>query len=263
MSSRDADPDALIAFAVRLAEISGPIARRYFRRPLEVIDKSDATPVTIADREAEAAMRAEIARAFPAHGVVGEELGSERADAEFVWYLDPIDGTRSFIAGVPLFGTLIGLARAGRPYLGIIDHPALRERWIGVAGRPTTFNGAPARCRACARIEDAQLFSTDPALFEGSERAAFERVRQIARRVRYGADCYAYGLVASGWADLVVECDLDATDFMALAPVIDGAGGALRDWRGGAITPASNGQILAVGDPRLLAPVQALLAAPV
>ncbi|MSO70921.1 MAG: histidinol-phosphatase [Alphaproteobacteria bacterium] len=249
----------MVAFGVRLAEISGSIARRYFRSALAVIDKPDATPVTIADREAETAMRAEIARAYPQHGIVGEEHGSERPDAEFVWYLDPIDGTKSFIAGVPLFGTLIGLAREGRPYLGIIDHPALNERWIGLSGRSTTFNGAPARCRPCARLEDAQLFTTDPELFEGAEREAFGRVRQRVKRVRYGADCYAYGLVASGWADLVVETDLDATDFMALAPVIDGAGGALRDWQGRAITPASSGQVLAVGDLRLLAPAQALL----
>jgi inositol-phosphate phosphatase / L-galactose 1-phosphate phosphatase / histidinol-phosphatase len=260
LTHREADPDALIAFAVRLAALSGPIALKNFRQPITVLDKPDHTPVTIADRDAEAAMRAEIAREFPTHGIVGEEFGAEREDAEFVWFLDPIDGTKSFIAGVPLFGTLIGLARRGVPYLGIIDHPALTERWIGFSGRPTTFNGAPARCRPCARIKDAQLFSTDPELFTGAERAAFQRVRAESKRVRYGADCYAYGLVASGFADLVVESDLDATDFMALAPVIDGAGGALRDWTGGALTPASNGQVIALGDKRLLDPVVALLA---
>jgi histidinol-phosphatase len=254
------DPDALIAFAVRLADISGPIARRYFRSAIPVIDKPDTTPVTIADREAESAMRTEIARIFPQHGIVGEEHGSERADAEFVWFLDPIDGTKSFIAGLPLFGTLIGLAREGRPYLGVIDHPALNERWIGFAGRATTFNAKPARCRPCARIEDTQLFTTDPDLFEGAEHKAFERVRRRVKRVRYGTDCYAFGLLASGYGDLVVETDLDATDFMALAPVIDGAGGALRDWQGRPLTPESGGQVLAVGDPRLLAPAQALLA---
>ncbi len=261
MSGSQADRDALVAFAVRLAELSGPIARRYFRKSFDVIDKPDSTPVTIADREAETAMRVEIARAFPDHWIVGEEHGAERGDAEWVWFLDPIDGTKSFIAGVPLFGTLIGLAHHGKPYLGVIDHPALNERWIGVAGETTSFNGRPARCRPCPRIEDASVFTTDPELFEGPERTAFDRVRRRARLRRYGADCYAYGLVASGFADLVVETDLDATDFMALAPVVEGAGGALCDWRGQMMTPESDGRVVAAGDPRLLAPVLAILGA--
>ena len=254
------DIATLVAFAERLADLSRPIAQRYFRSAIDVEEKPDRTPVTLADREAEAAMRGAIARVWPNHGVVGEEFGSENAEAEHVWFLDPIDGTKGFIAGVPLFGTLIGLARGGRPLLGVIDHPALGERWVGAIGRPTTHNGAPVRCRPCAALERAQLFATDPGMFDGEDALRFERVRTKVRRVRFGTDCYGYGLLASGFGDLVVEADLDPTDFVPLVPVVEGAGGAVRDWQGRAIGPGSSGHLLAVGDARLLDPALALLA---
>src|SRR5256714_12803754 len=158
---------ALIAFANELADAAGEIVRRYFRQGVSVDDKADMSPVTIADREAEAALRVLIERRFPDHGILGEEHGSVRTDAERVWVLDPIDGTKSFISGVPLFGTLIALTRARRPILGIIDQPISRERWVGVAGRPTTLNGAVVGRRACPALTAATLFATTPDMFKG------------------------------------------------------------------------------------------------
>ena len=204
----------------------GRIVRHHFRSPLEIITKADDSPVTIADREAEKELRRMVALAYPQHGLIGEEFPAERRDADYVWVFDPIDGTKSFITGRPLFGTLIALLHRGRPILGIIDHPALGERWIGAAGRPSSFNGAPARVRPCAALAKAVLAASSPHMF-GTEKAtaAFERVRAKAGLTMYGADCYAYGLLASGFHDLVVEANNGIHDFLALVPVIEGAGG--------------------------------------
>jgi inositol-phosphate phosphatase/L-galactose 1-phosphate phosphatase/histidinol-phosphatase len=204
----------------------------------------------VADREAEMAMRRLIAARFPDHGVIGEEFGREREDAELVWVLDPIDGTKSFISGVPLFGTLIALARHGRPVLGIIDQPISRERWVGAAGRPTLFNGAPISCRPCASLDAATLFATSPDMFRGEDAARFARVAAAVKLVRFGADCYAYGLLAHGFIDLVVEASLKPYDFSALLPIIEGAGGIATDWQGRPLTIESDGRIAVAGDRR-------------
>jgi inositol-phosphate phosphatase / L-galactose 1-phosphate phosphatase / histidinol-phosphatase len=249
--------------AHRLADRAGEIQRRYFRTPVSVETKPDASPVTIADREAEAAMRELIAASYPGHGILGEEHGGERVDAEFVWVLDPIDGTKSFITGRPLFGTLIALAHQGRPVLGVIDQSILRERWVGVAGEPSAWNGRPIHVRPCPRIEDAVLFVTSPAMFRtGPENDGFGRIQRRVRLPMYGGDCYAYGLLAMGFADLIVEAGLQPYDFMALAPVIEGAGGTLRDWAGRPLDLASGGQVLGAGDPRVAEAARELLAAP-
>jgi histidinol-phosphatase len=195
-------------------------------------------------------MRQLIAARFPDHGIIGEEFGREREDAEFVWVLDPIDGTKSFIAGVPLFGTLIALAQHGRPILGIIDQPILHERWVGAAGRPTLFNGAPIRVRPCPSLETATLFATSPDMFIGSDQTAFGHVASAAKLVRFGADCYAYGLLALGFIDLVIESSLKPYDFSAMLPVIEGAGGVASDWRGSRLTVASDGRVVVAGDRR-------------
>jgi inositol-phosphate phosphatase/L-galactose 1-phosphate phosphatase/histidinol-phosphatase len=250
---------AHVRLAHALADAAGAIARRYFRQHVAVDDKPDLTPVTIADREAEAAMRRLIAQAFPAHGIIGEEEGRVRADAEYVWVLDPIDGTKNFISGIPLFGTLIALARDGRPVLGVIEQAVLRERWVGVAGRPSTMNGVPIRARACAALGGATLFSTSPEMFRGADAARFERLRSQVKLARYGADCYAYAQLASGFIDLVVERDLKPYDYCALAPVIAGAGGAMCDWEGRALDLASDGRVIACGDPGLLDAARAAL----
>ena len=185
----ETDLDTLLVFAQHLADAAGEVIRPYFRKPLVVSDKADLSPVTAADRAAEETMRALIEARFPKHGILGEEFGRVREDAELVWVLDPIDGTKSFISGVPLFGTLIALTRAGRPILGIIDQPVLRERWVGAAGRPTTLNGAAVGCRACPVLAAATLFATTPDMFKGEDAAAFARVSAAVKLVRFGADC--------------------------------------------------------------------------
>ena len=251
--------DAFLALALRLADAAGAEIRPHFRKPLAVVDKADLTPVTAADRAAEAVMRELIEADFPMHGILGEEFGRVRQDAEFVWTLDPIDGTKSFISGVPLFGTLIALTRGGRSILGVIDQPILRERWVGVAGRPTTLNNAAIRCRACPTLAAATLFATTPDMFKGEDVASFARVSAAVKLTRFGADCYAYGLVATGFVDLVLEASLKPYDFCAMVPIVDGAGGVATDWKGGNLDLASDGRILVAGDRRVHDAALALL----
>jgi len=253
------EPDAFLAFALSLADAAGDVIRPYFRKPLAIRDKADLTPVTAADRVAEETMRALIEERFPEHGILGEEFGRVREDAEFVWSLDPIDGTKSFISGVPLFGTLIALTRGGRSILGVIDQPILRERWVGAVGRPTTLNGAAIRCRACPVLAAATLFATTPDMFKGEDAASFARVSDKVKLTRFGADCYAYGLVATGFVDLVLEASLEPYDFCAMVPIVEGAGGVATDWRGANLDLASDGRILVAGDRRAHEAVLALL----
>jgi inositol-phosphate phosphatase / L-galactose 1-phosphate phosphatase / histidinol-phosphatase len=242
--------DAFLAFAQRLADAAGEVIRPYFRKPLAIRDKTDLSPVTAADRESEEVMRALIEKHFPEHGILGEEFGAEREDAEFVWVLDPIDGTKSFISGVPLFGTLIALTRNWRPVLGIIDQPISRERWTGASGRPTTLNGAAIRCRACPTLAGATLFATTPDMFKGEDAASFARISAAVKLTRFGADCYAYGLLAAGFVDLVLEASLKPYDFCAMVPVVEGAGGIATDWQGDGLDLSSDGRILVAGDRR-------------
>ncbi len=251
--------DREVALALELARLARPIILEHYRRPLAVDIKPDQSPVTLADRAAEAAMRAAIARTFPDHGVIGEEHGSDRADAEFVWVLDPIDGTKAFITGKPLFGTLIALAWRGTPVLGVIDMPALDECWWGADDRATVLNGTPVATRACGDLAQAMLYATTPDMFRGPDREAFARVGRSVRHVLYGADCYGSALIAGGWSDLVVEAQLNTYDFCALAPVVAGAGGVMSDWQGRPLTIASDGRVVACGDPRLLPQVLARL----
>jgi inositol-phosphate phosphatase/L-galactose 1-phosphate phosphatase/histidinol-phosphatase len=249
-----------LTLANDLADAAGAAIRPCFRQRLTVDQKADLSPVTAADRAAELAMRRLIAARFPEHGIIGEEFGRERDEAEFVWVLDPIDGTKSFISGVPLFGTLIALAHRGSPILGVIDQPVSGERWVGCAGRPSLFNGAPIRVRPCAALADATLFATSPDMFRGGDAAAFARAVAPARLVRFGADCYAYGLVALGFVDLVIEASLKPYDFSALRPIVEGAGGIATDWQGAPLTLASDGRIVVAGDRRTHQEALALLA---
>jgi inositol-phosphate phosphatase / L-galactose 1-phosphate phosphatase / histidinol-phosphatase len=242
--------DTYVELANRLADVSGAIARRYFRTKVTIDDKADSSPVTIADREAETAMRELIAETFPTHGVIGEEHGSDRADASHVWVLDPIDGTKSFITGRPLFGALIALCREGRPVVGVIDCPALSERWIGAHGQPTLHQGKPVRTRPCDALDRAALYCTSPLMFKAPDFERFERVRKAVKLPMYGGDCFAYGLVASGFADLVIESGLNIYDYAALVPVLEGAGGAITDWQGRALGFNSDGRVVAAGDTR-------------
>jgi inositol-phosphate phosphatase/L-galactose 1-phosphate phosphatase/histidinol-phosphatase len=238
-------------FALTLADTAGGILRRYFRTPIGFDDKADASPVTVADREAEAAMREAIVKRFPEDGILGEEMGSERVEARFVWVLDPIDGTKSFISGKPLFGTLIGIAEDGRPAFGIIDQPISRERWCGGRGTPATLNGAPQKTSAKTAPGDAILYATTPYMFQGGDRDAFERLAGRVKHPLFGADCYAYGLLASGFADIVCEADLKPYDYFGPAAVIESAGGIITDWEGRPLTIRSDGRVLAAANATL------------
>ena len=252
-------PEQFIPFAEQLANISGEIIRRYFRQQVSLKEKADFSPVTIADEEAERNMRALIHNTFPTHGILGEEFGAQNVDAEYVWVLDPIDGTQSFMIGRPIFGTLIGLAKNGVPILGIIDQPILGERWIGVKGFATNFNYEPVRVRRCAALKKATLCTTSPYLFDGSDAKNFDRIRKAVQYTNYGGDCYSYGLLANGLVDVVVETGLKTHDFCALTPIIKGAGGIVTDWEGKEITIHSDGRLIVAGDERVHTEILKLL----
>ncbi len=242
---------AFSAFAQSLADHVRPLSRKWFRHALAVDTKADESPVTQADREVEAALRETIARQHPDHGIFGEEFGASHADAEFVWSLDPIDGTRAFISGNPLWGTLLALLHRGRPVLGLVDIPMLDERWVGLAGSPTQLNGQPCGVSACAELGHAILYATSPDIFNGAELAAFDTLAGASRMRRYGGDCYSYGLLASGHVDLVVEAGLQPYDYLALMPVIEGAGGVVTDWAGQPLGLESQGRVIAAATPQL------------
>ncbi len=253
--------DGFMDLADRMADAAGEVVNHYFRTPMAVETKADQSPVTKADRDAETAMRALVADAHPDHGILGEEFDTVNPGAEFTWVLDPIDGTKSFITGKPSFGTLIALTQGGRPILGIINQPVLSERWRGAAGLPATFNGAPARVRACDDLAGAMLYATSPHMFKGADAEAFARVRDRVRHPLYGGDCYAYGLLASGHADLVVEASLKPHDYAALVPVVEAAGGIITDWAGERLTLDSDGRVVAAGDAAVHAQALDLLGA--
>jgi histidinol phosphatase-like enzyme (inositol monophosphatase family) len=249
-----------IALAHVLADAAGAAIRPWFRRPFLVETKQDFSPVTIADREAEAAIRALLAEHRPGDGVIGEEYGDDRADARRVWVLDPIDGTRAFVAGRPIFGTLIALMEDGVPVLGIIDQCIIGERWVGGVDHPTTLNGQRAHVRACAALGAARLGTTGPFLFDAADMPRVDALRGAVADSLYGGDCHNYGLVASGHLDLVVESGLKVHDWAALVPVITGAGGVMTDWAGAALRHGSDGRVVAAGDARVAAAARALLA---
>lgn len=252
-------PEELIPFAEQLANISGEIIRRYFRQNIKAEEKADLSPVTVADTEAEKSMRALILSTFPQHGVLGEEFGHTNEGAEYTWVLDPIDGTKSFMIGRPIFGTLIGLVHNGVPVLGVIDQPIIGERWLGIQGFATNFNYNPARTRPCAALKDAVFCTTSPHLFDAKDTPGFKRVQGKAKYTIYGGDCYSYGLLANGMVDLIIETGLKPHDFCALVPIIKGAGGQITDWNGKEITLESDGRVLVTGDERLHREVLKLL----
>jgi myo-inositol-1(or 4)-monophosphatase len=251
------------AFVDELAEVSGETILPFFRTALSVADKGrlgSFDPVTAADHAAETAMRALIRRNFPDHGIIGEEFGKERADAEYVWVLDPIDGTKSFISGMPAWGTLIALMRAGEPVFGMMNQPFTRERFSG-DGRKAHYRGPAGarelRVRPCAQLSEAVLFTTSPLLMNANDRRRFDKVETMVRLSRYGGDCYAYCMVAAGHVDLVIETELKPHDILPLLPIVTGAGGLITSWEGGA--PHAGGRVIAAGDKRVhAAAVEAL-----
>ncbi|XP_065020210.1 bifunctional phosphatase IMPL2, chloroplastic-like [Musa acuminata AAA Group] len=255
-----AEMERFAEVANTVADAAGEVLRKYFRQSFEIIDKEDLSPVTIADREAEESMVSIISESFPLHAVYGEENGwrCKEKSADYVWVLDPIDGTKSFITGKPLFGTLIALLHKGKPIIGIIDQPVLRERWVGIDGRTTTMNGREVSTRDCNKLSQAYLYTTSPHLFSGDAEKAFCRVRDKVKVPLYGCDCYAYALLASGYVDLVIESGLKPYDFLSLVPVIEGAGGSITDWKGHMlywkVSPESRPtsfNVVAAGDPKV------------
>ena len=254
--------EADIALALRLADAAADAIRPHFRAGLSAERKGDATPVTIADRAAEEAMRRILKAEVPRDAVIGEEFGATTGASGRSWVLDPIDGTTSFLAGRPIFGTLIALVVEGWPVLGVIDQPILRERWLGAAGQPTTLNGRPCRTRSCTDLAEATLATTGPHYFDDHQGGHFMALaaRTDHKRMIMGGDCYNYALLAAGHIDVVCEANLKLHDWAALAPVIEGAGGTLCDWNGDPLHAASDGHVLALGDPARLEDAVAALA---
>ena len=259
------DLDALLNFAHELADASGAAIRPYFRQPLDVANK-DAQggydPVTAADKAAEQVIARAVAARWPDHGFIGEEHGTQRPDARLRWVVDPIDGTRAFIMGWPMWGTLIGLLDGATPILGLMDQPFTRERFWAArdASYMRTVDGGDRRIatRPCTRIEDAVLSTTHPDLFDGEEIERFGRLKSSVRMTRFGGDCYGYCLLAAGFVDLVVEAGLKPYDIVALIPLIERAGGRITTWDGKPAT--SGGRIVAAGDPRVHEQAMAILA---
>jgi myo-inositol-1(or 4)-monophosphatase len=251
------------AFVDELATVSGETIRPFFRSALGVENKSRSggfDPVTAADRAAEAAMRTLIKRTFPAHGVIGEELEADNPNAEYVWVLDPIDGTKSFICGMPVWGTLIALTRRGQPIYGMMHQPFTREHFSG-DGKGARYRGPAGerslRVRSCTQLGDAIMLTTSPLLMNEADRRCFGHVENAVRLSRYGGDCYAYCVLAAGHVDLIIETELKPHDVMALIPIIEGAGGIMTTWEN---EPALNGgRIVAAGDKRVHAQALKLL----
>jgi inositol-phosphate phosphatase / L-galactose 1-phosphate phosphatase / histidinol-phosphatase len=256
------------AFAEKLANLARPIARRYFRSDLKVIDKPDATPVTLADMEIEARLREEIAKTFPDHGILGEEEDPKNIDAEYVWVIDPIDGTKAFTVGKPQFGTLVGLCKEGVPIVGVIDQAITDERWVGVKSEGAWFNGMPMRRDASGHLLPSKhtkplaetiILATSPSIFDRSAATSFARLKRATKGFYWGGDCYNFALIALDCGALVVEAGLKTVDFIALVNPIVEAGGYVCDFSGKPLTMASDGTIIAAANQRLADEVLAVI----
>ena len=254
--------DSDIALAMRLADAAGAAIRPYYRAHVPTERKADATPVTLADRTAEEAMRRILKAEAGRDTVIGEEFGTTPGSTSRTWVLDPIDGTAGFLAGRPMFGTLIALMVDGWPVLGVIDQVIQNERWVGAAGRPTTLNGTPVRTRLCRDIAEATIATTGPHYFSDHDGEHFMSLaaKTDYRRMVMGGDCYNYAMLASGHLDIVCEANLKIYDWAALVPVVEGAGGTMADWNGEPLNAESDGHIIALGDPARLEEVVAALA---
>jgi myo-inositol-1(or 4)-monophosphatase len=251
------------AFVDRLATVAGEAVMPFFRTTIGVENKGGKSfdPVTAADHAGEAAMRQMIKATFPEHGIIGEEFGNESEGAEYVWVLDPIDGTRGFITGLPTWGTLIGLLKNGAPVYGVMSQPFTKERFLGDGGSARyrgLLGDRKLRVRQCADLADAIMSSTSPRLFAGKELEIFESLEAATRLTRFGGDCYAYCMLAAGHIDLVVETALKPYDIVALIPIVEGAGGVITNWEGG--PAAAGGRVVAAGDRRVHAAALEMLA---
>jgi len=242
----------LTRFAERLADESRAMLLQAAGRRPAIDIKADGSYVTDIDHAIEARLRELIEATYPRHGIYGEEYGSRDLDAEFVWVIDPIDGTAPFIAGIPVYGTLIAVAKNGAPWIGVIDHPATDDRWVGEADVCACHNGAKVSTKRGTQMHDAILTNSNPDFFKSDEEyQAFTRVRQVVHYTQYGGSCYAYGTLASGRTDLAIDGGLDPFDIYACAAVVSGAGGVVTDWVGHEFTLTWQGRVIAAGDPQL------------
>lgn len=244
-----------LAFAHELADAAREVTLAYFRQPLTIENKADQSPVTIADKKTEALLREHINRRYPDHGIIGEEQAAQAGAGTYEWILDPIDGTRSFISGYPLYGTMICLLKDGLPIVSVVDIPAQDERFFATADGKTHYrkgDSEPAiHSSPCQHLDQAMLFSTDVAMFNTVEAAQIADLRQTVAMVRYNGDCYLYAMLAAGWIDIVLETDLKVYDFMPLMLIVQQAGGVISDWQGKKLTKNSRGQVLATANPAL------------
>ncbi|CAM2157784.1 inositol-phosphate phosphatase / L-galactose 1-phosphate phosphatase / histidinol-phosphatase [Paraburkholderia tropica] len=230
---------------------TGHIGVGYFKQPINVTQKADASPVTIADIEIEALFRKRITQAYPSHGILGEEQASVNLSAELCWVIDPIDGTKSFISGMPLWGTLVALLKDSQPLFGIVDVPALGERYVSIHGGSTERNGESIRTSNCEELRDCNMFATSPDMFSAAEFQIFDSLSRRARFRRFGGDCYSYAMLAAGKIDAVIEAGLKPYDYLPVAPIVAGAGGVMTDWLGKPLTPESDGRVIAAATPAL------------
>jgi len=252
-------PADLLKAAIEISEAANAIPMRYFRSGVAVEDKADESPVTVADRETEKAIRAALEARFPDHGIFGEEFGKSRADAEFTWIIDPIDGTRSFICGVPMFGMLLGVLHNGAPVAGVIRMPALGEVFGGAIGAGATMNGKPIACRRSATAGDARTFINEAIRMVDREPALLRKLMGFGHTRRFFNDCYAFALLAMGQIDAVVDFDLQPYDYLPAVPVIEAAGGIVTDWHGEKLGLKSNGTVVAAANAELHQALLALL----
>lgn len=256
-----AELEKLLQIANNLADVARQSTLPLFRTPLEVIAKLDDSPVTVADRATEASMRSVLAMQVPGHGILGEEHGRERMDADYLWVLDPIDGTKSFITGSPLWGTLIALLHRGQPLLGLVDMPVLGERWLALRGQVAQCNGQPVSASSCQHLAQARVYTTSPDAFGPADWAAFDTLSRACALRRFGGDCYSYAQLAGGYIDLVVEAGLQPYDYLAMVSLVEAAGGVMTDWGGQPLGVASDGRVVAAATPALHAQALAALAA--
>lgn len=251
--------EKFLNFAEKMADRSRTMLLAASERAPDVEIKQDKSFVTATDKAVEVALRQMIQETYPDHGILGEEFENTNTDAEFVWVLDPIDGTAAFVAGIPVYGSLIGLAWNGAPFLGVIEHPMTSDRWVGVAGTLARFNGNPIRTRSCGSMDVAYATCSNRDFMSDAEQVKFDRVRRQVQYVQYGGSCYSYGLLASGRVDLALDGGLDAFDIYAPAAVITGAGGFVSDWNGADLSFDMKGNVLAAGDRARLDEVLSLL----
>jgi histidinol phosphatase-like enzyme (inositol monophosphatase family) len=246
----DKDLDKFAVSAAKMADASGELIRREQEKDFETEIKSDGSPVTSVDKAAEMSIRAIIDELHPDHGIFGEEYGVSGADREFIWVIDPIDGTLPFLAGFPVFGTLIALLHNGAPVLGLIDMPMTRERWIGGTKLPTTHNGKTVTTRACETLASALMSTSNPDFYDEASLPALKRMQQATRLNVYGGSCMAYGQIASGRIDVGIDVQFDIHDYLPLVPIITGAGGIVTDWDANPLDMNSGDRFIAAGDER-------------